>query len=631
MTMISSELNMLTAAEAERMLIEWNRTEETFPGDCIHQLFEKNAAQTPDRTALVFGQRRLNYRELDERANQLAHYLQERGVGRNSIVGICVERSPELIVSVLAVLKAGGTYIPYDPAYPVDRLARMFETAEQTALVTSERLLERLPRTDVETVCVDRDAAAVARRDRANPPEFADAASMCYAIFTSGSTGLPKLAGVYHRGWSNLLNWFIREFDIGPADRTLIMSSFSFDITQRSIAMPLISGGELHLVESDGYEPDLIVKTIARNAITRMNCAPSTFYPLIERDPADWPQMASLRTVFLGGEAISASRLADWAVSGAGSTELANVYGAAECSDVSSFYRLRDFERYAKSSVPVGRPISNTKVYVLDEQGAPQPEGALGEICIAGIGVGHGYLNDPELTARKFIADPFSSRPGALLYRTGDLGCHMPDGNLAFKGRVDHQVKIRGQRVELGDVEAALRQLPSIKEAVVVDWEKSAGDRRLTAYVVAAGRAGAADESTDDWRDGLAAILPAYMIPNEFIVLGSLPLSPNGKIDRTALPAPGGANLPAAPAAPGGSPTEQALTKIFSEVLEVESVGPDVSFFTLGGHSLLATRVIARIAETFNVQLPRIEFYASPTVAGVADKIERRLAAQAAE
>lgn len=590
----------------------------------VHQLFERQATLKPDRTALVFGCQKLSYRELDERANRLANYLRMRGIKQNDLVGICLPRSVDLIVAVLAVLKSGGTYIPYDRAYPTERLTAMLTAVRQEAVITTANFSARLPEIGTHAICVDEAADEISCQSSAKPADVAVPSSMCYAIFTSGSTGTPKLTGVYHRGWTNLMAWFIAEFDIATSDRTLVMSSFSFDITQRSIAMPLISGGELHLVESEGYEPDLIVATIERESITLMNCAPSTFYPLIE-DPETWPRLQSLRHVFLGGEAISASRLFDWAKSAACHAELVNVYGAAECSDVSSFYRLHDFSRYIDESVPIGHPIYNSQIYIVDEALSLEAEGSVGEICIAGHGVGGGYLNDKALTDAKFVPNSFSSESGAVLYRTGDLGCRMPDGTLVFKGRVDHQIKIRGQRVELGDIEAALRQLASVKEAIIVDSRKSDGDCRLIAFVVPKHADLGPAELAAEWRKDIESKLPFHMVPNEFVPLPTLPLSPNGKVDRQALLAAhrAGGETTAPPHALG-SDTEQVLSKIFADVLELPAVAADASFFGLGGHSLLATRAIAKIKETFKIQLPRIDFYAAPTIAAIAKKIDER-------
>lgn len=621
-----SALDMLPDEERRRLLVEWNDTARDYPRNrCVHELFEAQVERAPESTALVDGDLRLSYRELDQRSNQLAHHLQKLGVKANAPVGICMNRSAELVVAVLAVLKAGGAYVPYDPTYPTERMTAMLEDVKLKVLLTRQALLERLPERKPRVVCLDSEWPVIGNQAAERPPRRSGPDDLCYIIFTSGSTGRPKSAAVYHRGWTNLLCWFLREFSISPQDRNLVMSSISFDITQRSMAMPLTSGGELHLVP-DGYDPDLIRRILREQQITLLNCAPSTFYPLIEgAEAGHFTSVRSLRCLFLGGEAISASRLMGWALSNACSTEIVNVYGAAECSDVSSFYRLHDFARYARTSVPIGRPIDNSQVYLLDENLRLVPIGAVGEICLAGDGVGHGYINDPALTARKFVDDPFAGEAGARLYRTGDLGRYLPDGTLEFLGRIDHQVKIRGLRIELGEIETLLRAHPRVKEAVAVAAEHVPGDQRLTAYYTCAGpeAAEAADGLENELRKTLEKKLPAYMMPNLFIRLREMPLNPNGKIDREALPVPSSIERPvkAAFAAPR-TPTEATVAALFAEVLKVEEVGRDDHFFRLGGHSLMATQMIATISEAFNVRFPAIDFFARPTVAAIAERIE---------
>jgi amino acid adenylation domain-containing protein len=622
------ELAMLTGEERNRLLVTWNDTARDYPRDrCVHELFEAHAERAPDSVALVDGDRRLSYRELDQRANRLAHHLQRLGVTANAPVGICMNRSAELVISVLAVLKAGGAYVPYDPTYPKERVAAMLEDVKLKVLLTRETLLERLPERKPRVVCLDGDWEGIAPNPAGKPEKRSGPEDLCYIIFTSGSTGRPKAAAVQHRGWTNLLHWFVHEFGISPADKNLVMSSISFDITQRSMAMPLTSGGELHLVP-DGYDPDLILRTLDEEQITLLNCAPSTFYPLLERPEASRSGLRSLRCLFLGGEAISASRLMSWAASQECAAEIVNVYGAAECSDVSSFYRLHDFERYAGTSVPIGKPIYNHRVYVLDEELRLMPIGVVGEICLAGDGVGRGYINDAGLTARKFVVDPFAGEEGAQLYRTGDLGRYLPDGNLEFVGRIDHQVKIRGLRIELGEIETLLRACPGVKEAVAVATEHAPGDWRLTAYYTCTEAEPA--ESGEALRDALARKLPAYMLPNLFLRLREMPLNPNGKIDREALPAPSGAERQGRTAAePPSTETEKAVALLFAKIVKVEDVGRNDNFFRLGGHSLMATQMIASISEALNVRFMAVDFFARPTVAGIAGRVDTLRAAAA--
>jgi amino acid adenylation domain-containing protein len=623
-----SDLDILSEEEREQ-LSAWNETAAEYPKDkCVHELFEERAQDSPDKTALVFGNQRLTYRELNERANQVAHHLRRLRVTPDSPVAIFLNRSVEQVVAVLGILKAGAAYVPYDPSYPKERLATMSEDLRVKAVLTSERLLERLPPLRGKIVCLDRDAEAISVEDRANPVPAPGPSNLCYMIFTSGSTGRPKATAVYHRGWTNLLNWFVREFGITRDDKNLVISSISFDITQRAMAMPLISGGELHLVASDHYDPALILRTIEEEQITLLNCAPSTFYPLVETAPeTSYRSLRSLRRLFLGGEAISASRLKRWAASADCGAQIANVYGAAECSDVSTFYLLHDFERYVETSVPIGKPTYNSQVYVLDEKLRRVPIGVTGEICLGGDGVGKGYVTDSFLTAEKFVENPFARTPGERLYRTGDLGRYLPDGNLEFNGRVDHQVKVRGQRVELGEIETVLRQEPKVREAVVIITLHAPGDQRLIAYVVPAQQEPGAGGNglVDELRGALSRKFPQYMIPNEFVLLEEMPLSPNGKIDRGALPSP-------KPFAAAGdtdalfTPTEKVLAEFYAKLLGATNVKAGSNFFDLGGHSLLVTQMLAQVTERFDIQLLPAELYRDPTVAGIARRIDAILA-----
>lgn len=617
-------LQLLSPEERKQWLEEWNDSGHEFPSHlCNHQIFEQHARTNPDAPCLFYDQEFLTYKQLDEKANQLAHHLQALGVGPDILVGISIERSLELVIGLLGVLKAGGAYVPLDPAYPRERLAAMLEDAEMlNVLLTKEHLLDRLPPHPAKTLCLDRDWPIIAEQSSQRPPFTASVENLVYVIFTSGSTGRPKGAAVKHRGWTNLMHWFDTEFDINPKDKILIVSSFSFDITQRSLIMPLIRGAQLHLLASPHYDPGLIVDTISHQQITVMNCSPSTFYPLVESTGPDVVEkLASLRLLILGGESISASRFKHWVQDERCRTEVANVYGAAECTDVSSFYRLSDYDRYAQSSVPAGIPIFNSQVYVLDKYLNPVPEGVAGEICLAGEGVGRGYINDKLLTSEKYVPNPFADTPGDMLYRTGDLGRFMADGNLEFIGRVDHQVKVRGFRVDLGDIETTLRQHDAVREAVVVDHDFGSGDQRIIAYWVP--QSSVSEEITGQLKTFLENKLPDYMVPSGFIRIDDIPLSPNGKVDRGALPQP--ENMLAAEgsdsAAPG-SALEKDLAAIFAEFLKVPSVGTGDNFFEMGGHSLLATQVISRINEIYNVRLTQTDLLIDPTVTGLAGRLE---------
>jgi amino acid adenylation domain-containing protein len=480
-----------------------------------------------------------------------------------------------------------------------------------------------LPENKIRQVCLDGDWPQIAGENGDNLPATASVKNLCYVIFTSGSTGKAKAAAVFHGGWTNLMHWFVTEFNVGPADKVLVISSFSFDITQRSIAMPLISGAQLHLLAANYYDPALIVKTIAEQGISRMNCAPSTFYPLVENSKDSFSKLRSLRTLFLGGEAISASRIREWASSHDCGTEVANVYGAAECSDVSTFYVLKDYARYVETSVPIGKPIFNTQVYVLDEFLNPVGFGLPGEICIAGDGVGCGYINDRVLTEQKFVGNPFSAGAPTRLYRTGDLARFSSDGALEFIGRVDHQVKVRGFRIDLGDIESNLRQHKEVKEAVVLSKTFSDQDQRLVAFVVPRHRGGSRDQTGSQLRSFLKERLPEYMVPNDVVILEEMPLNPNGKTDRNILLSMDilALGTKAGPEEPR-TPAERDLAAIFAKVLKLERVGIVDNFFDLGGHSYLVTETLGCIADHFHVNLSIFDFLANPRVTDLLKRIE---------
>lgn len=629
-----SRLEILDKEERHLLAIQRNDTAADYPRDrCVHQLFEEHAALSPNNTALVFGSQRLTYGELNERANQVAHYLLRIGMAPDTPVGVFLNRSVEQVVAVLGILKAGAAYVPYDSAYPKDRLAAMFEDLKVKAVLTSERLINRLADAGVRRICLDGEADKIKQETTENPDVRPAASHLCYIIFTSGSTGRAKAAAVYHGGWMNLLNWFTLRLDISPSDKTLVMSSISFDITQRAMAMPLISGGELHLIASDHYEPELILNTINAEKITLMNCAPSTFYPLVEGREVDsgYERLRSLRWLILGGEAISASRLKNWATAEGSRTAIANVYGAAECSDVSSYYVLRDFDRYVNSSVPIGKHIHNTQIYLLDDNLQLVPSGVIGEICLAGAGVGKGYINDDALTARKFPSNPFAKDGDTRMYRTGDLARYLPDGNLEFTGRVDNQVKIRGQRVELGEIETVLRQQAGVKEAVVIQSQVSADFKRLVAYIVPrqSGTKCDQDQLMSELRATVTTKLPQHMVPNAFVVLAEMPLNPNGKVDRGALPQPVMVR-DGVVSDPPRSNTEKVLAAMFAKLLGADNISVSDNFFALGGHSLLVTQALANIGTTFNMEFPAVDFYKEPTVAAIATHIDTALKTESA-
>ena len=441
--------------------------------------------------------------------------------------------------------------------------------------------------------------------------------NLIYVIYTSGSTGRPKGAGVMHGGSVNLVNWFVSEFGLTERERVLIISSFSFDLTQKNIFAPLIIGAQLHFPTSTLYDPAELVKTISEAEITLVNCTPSAFYPLVETDRS---KLSTLKHVFLGGEPINVSRLREWAAHG--NAEIVNTYGPTETTDVCSAFRLNDFDRTI--APPIGKPNDNAELLILDDHLNLVPQGVAGELCVGGAGVGRGYLNNSPATAERFVPHPYSPTPGARLYRSGDLVRHLPGGNIDFLGRLDHQVKVAGYRIELGEVEAAMVQHQAVRECVVVVRADAHGDARLVAYIVP--DEGAVLPDTPAWRRYLADSLPSHMIPSLFVELDKLPLTPGGKVDRRSLPAPDtmgkGAGAGAGPdyVAPRTA-VEEVLAGIWREVLAVERVGLHDNFLDLGGHSMLAMRCVSAIRQVFRIELPLRVLFESANLAELAQAL----------
>ena len=617
-----SELKLLSDSEYQQLVHEWNQTRAPYPSEALlHQLFEQQVERTPAAIALVFQDAKLTYQELNTRANQLAHYLRRQGVGPESLVGVLMERSMELVVALLGVLKAGAAYVPLEASYPAERLVFMQDDAKLSLLLTQERLVKSLPDSQARVISIDTQWDEIAHERQDNPSVTAAPDNQAYLIYTSGSTGKPKGAGVSHRGFVNLLNWFLTEFNITSSDSILLVSSFSFDLTQKNFYAPLAVGGRLHLMANGYYDADAIRQAIFSKQITLLNCTPSAFYPLLEvAEKGTLTELASLRCLFLGGEPISVSLLRDWINSTSFKTEIINTYGPTECTDICAFHRLSNFDQYLESPVPVGRPIFNAQLLVLDRSLGLVSVGTTGELCVAGTGVGRGYVNDAELTSRKFVPHPFSQETGARLYRTGDLARYRADGEIEFVGRLDDQVKLRGYRIELGEIEAALTELPGVLEAVVLVKTETPDDKYLVAFIVLGQ---GSPMNSIELRSRLGSRLPEYMIPT-FVMLDEIPLTPNGKIDRGKLLAMEVLKTAriAAYVAPR-TPVEEMLAEIWAEILGVERVGVDDNFFELGGHSLMATRIATRVRVKLNTEISlALLFDRVPTVAEMANAIE---------
>ncbi len=603
-------------SEIERQqLVTWNATQQDYPRDlCVPQLVAKQAAATPDAVALVAGDQILSYRELNRRANQLAHYLQALGVGANVLVGLCIERSPDMVVGLLGILKAGGAYVPLDPAYPSERLVFMLEDAHVPVLVTQQLLAAHLPIQGTRIVCLDADAAALAQQSVADPISEVAIDDLAYVIYTSGSTGQPKGALITHDGLLNLVLWHQRAFEVTSADRATQFTSPAFDATGWELWPYLTIGASVYLPDEEvRVVPASVRDWLVSHRIT------ITFLPtaLAESIMAlEWPSTTSLRFLLTGADALHhyPSPTLPFA--------LINNYGPSEATVLVTSGRVLPIS-HADIPPPIGRPIANTQIYILNENLQQVPIGELGELYIGGVGVGRGYLNRPELTAERFIPDPFSNKPGARLYKTGDLARHLSDGQIAFMGRTDHQIKIKGYRIEPDEIVSVLNSHPAVQTSLVVAREDTSGDKRLVAYIVLVPGAHVTARSL---RETLMTQLPDYMVPVAFVLLDSLPVTPNGKVDRKALPAPDVTNTVRDEIVAGpNTPTEERLVGIVATLLGLEQIGIDDDFFMLGGHSMLGTQLIVRIADTFGVDLSLHTLFESPTIRQLSAEVERHI------
>jgi amino acid adenylation domain-containing protein len=609
----------LDEVERHQIVVEWNAVPVTEPESwVVHHLFEAQALRTPDAVALVFEGGELSYAELNRRADRLAGRLWGLGVRTERPVLLFLERCPEMVVATLAVLKAGGFYVPLDPAYPQERLAWMLADAGAAVLLTQRSLLPLLPGSGAETLCLD-DAGAwqVSEEHEAEIPATGD--QLAYAMYTSGSTGRPKGVAVPHRAIVRLVRegGFAR---IGPDDVFLQFAPTSFDASTLEIWGPLVNGGRLVLYPGQRASLAELARNVQQHGVTLLWLTAGLFHQVVEQG---LEAFGSVRHFLAGGDVLSVPHV-ESALRELPGTRLINGYGPTENTTFTACHRLPG-EGLTGRSVPIGRPIHRTWVRLLDREFRPVPIGVAGELYTGGSGLARGYLNRPELTAERFVPDPLAAEPGERLYRTGDLARYLPDGSLEFLGRRDLQIKIRGFRVELGEVEAALAEHPLVQEVAVVLREDGPDDKRLVAYWVAGGR-GAPEAG--ELHDFLAQRLPAYMIPARFVALAALPLSPNGKVDRRALPAPLPAEGPRSEAMPPRTWLEELLAGMWAEVLKVDSVGAHDSFFDLGGHSLLATRVMSRIRQELGIELPLRVLFEEPTVAGLARVVEERLSSQ---
>jgi len=612
-----SRLPLLPEAERRQLVVDWNQTAADYPRDkCLHELFEAQAALSPDRPALRFDEDLLSYRELNERANQMAHFLRTLGVGPDSLVGLCVERSAEMMVALLGILKAGGAYVPLNPDNPKSRLAQ--QSVGVSALITQQKLLAQMPEFAPRTVCLERDRKLWSDQPRTNPVNATTPENLVYVLYTSGSTGVPKGVAVRHRNLVNYSHFITRWLRLEEQPEGLhfgTVSTIGADLGNTCIYPSLISGGCLHVIS---YEASTDAHRFARYTgqypLDVLKIVPSHLQALLQTTEAQ--QILPRKYLILGGETLT-PKLLETIQDLGGSCEVLNHYGPTETTVGSLTLRLAEYawKNAPAASIPIGRPIANTQVYILDAQRQLLPMGVVGELYIAGDGVTAGYLKQPDRTAERFVPNPFVQDANARMYRTGDMARHLPDGNIEFLGRGDDQVKIRGFRIELGEIETTLARHPRVERAVVVVREDRTGERRLVAYVIPKPKH---DLIPAELRSHLQQSLPGYMVPGIFGKLDALPLTDNGKIDRRALPPPEWSHPETGSKAVPNDQLELILVRIWERVLGVTDISVDDNFFHLGGHSLLAVRLLSEVEKVVGRKIPLASLFRGSTVASLA-------------
>ena len=614
-----SDVPLLTDAERQQLLVGWNNTQADYPQDkCVHELFEAQVERTPNAVALVYGKEEVSYRELDNQANRVACHLRSLTIGPDVPVGICMERSAEMIVGLLGILKAGGAYVPLDPAYPKERIQFMLEDSRAPVLLTQEPLQNRFRFEEhgYRVVCLE--ALRHAKRDtqRESPPRPKGSPdNLAYVIYTSGSTGTPKGVELSHRGLVNLLVWHQRTYCVTPKDRATQLAGFSFDASVWELWPYLTAGASIHIVDDEtrASAPALVQWLNARRITLSFVPTPVAEQTLM----LPWPEGAPLRAMLTGGDKLHRRPNENIPF------VLVNHYGPTENTVVATSAPVGPGNHGASVAPPIGRPIANVKTYVLDRLLRPVPVGVPGELYIGGDSLARGYRNNPALTTERFVPHPFGGKTGARLYKTGDLVRWLPDGNLEFLGRMDHQVKIRGYRIEPGEIESRLNQHPTVRESLVLVREDGRGQKQLVAYLILKQQPAPANHELSDF---LRAKLPDYMVPSAFLFPDAWPLTPNGKVDRNALPAPDlSTRQPSQTFAAPRNQVEETVARIWSEVLGHACVGIHDNFFELGGHSLVAAQAVSRLKEAFKIQLSIRSLFEKPTVAGLAHEVERTM------
>ncbi len=602
-------LSLLNADEQRMILTDWNNTSLDYPPElCLHQLFERQAAETPEAVALICRDEQVSYKELNQRANQLAHHLRRMGVGPEVLVAISIERSVEMVVGLLAVLKAGGAYVPLDPTYPAERLAFMLEDSGSKVLLTQERLAGLLPADEVHVVCVDRDWPATAEEEMMNPESGVEPGNLAYAIYTSGSTGKPKGALLTHSGLLNLSEAQLQTFAVKPRSRVLQFASLSFDASIFEITMALRAGATVCLATDEAVLPGAaLLRLLREQKVEVVTLPPSVLASLAVEELPD------LSTIIVAGEACSGELVSRWSD---GRRRFFNAYGPTETT-VWASTALCDA---GEENPSIGYPIANGSVYILDAELRLVPVGVTSELHIGGYGVGRGYLNRPQLTAEKFIPHPYSSVPGARLYKTGDLARYRADGQIEYIGRTDNQVKVRGFRIELGEIETVLNRHETVQAALVITREDVAGERRIVAYVVP--RSGAT-VTLVELREYLQQRMPKHMLPSHFILLDEIPLTGSGKADLRRLPSPEQVRRSTnGNHAEPFSELERAIAGSWREVLQIDEVGLDDNFFELGGHSLLMIQIQNKLQKVLAREISMVELFQYPTISALAQHLE---------
>jgi amino acid adenylation domain-containing protein len=630
-----SELPLLTEPEVRLLLAEWNATTTDYPSkQCVHQLFEAQAADTPDATAVVSApidsghgeNKEVTYRELNCRANRLAHHLRTLGAGSEVLIAVYMERSPEMVTGLLAILKAGAAYLPIDTSLPNERLLFILDDAKPAILLTQQKLVPELPPTGARVLCLDTDRGTVDARREENPLTQTSVDNLAYLIYTSGSTGRPKGTLITHRGLVNYLSWCKRTYPLKDGQGVPVYSSIAFDLTVTSLFSPLLTGRAATLLPEEAGVEALGDILQSDGHFSLVKATPSHLL-LLKHLTTNSVTGTRPRAMIIGGENLSAEDAAIWQDIAPGSA-LFNEYGPTETVVGSCVYRVPP-EEAQPGSIPIGRPIANTQIYLLDANEQLVPIGVPGELYIGGAGLARGYFNQAGLSAERFLPNPFGSERGTRLFKTGDLARFLPDGNIEFLGRLDNQVKIRGFRVELGEIEAVLSRHPAVEQAAVVVREEAQGgslppvgkNSHLIAYFVPAGDL---PPKESDLLPFLKARLPDYMIPSVFVMLGALPMTPSGKVDRKALPAPNGRR----PELQGGyvpprSEMERNIAAIWREALGVDRIGMNDSFFDLGGHSLLIVQVHNRLKDTYTRSISVIDMFKYPTISSLAEYLSQ--------